>query len=1250
MKRMSWREWFGGKAQRRSSTRNKSQQVVAVEVAAQTLESRHVLAAPTLAALANVELRSGSPLIIPLNGADADNQPLTFTAVSSNSAVTAQVPTGNRSVRMDVTNFGSMTFQLFEDRVPRVTNHIIQLINSDFYNGSKFHRVLNNFVIQGGDPFGNPTGTGGSSLGDFDDQFDLDLQHNRTGLLSMAKGTDDTNDSQFFVTEGPQRHLDFNHSIFGILTTGESVRETISNVPVNDPQQGVPLTNVVVSNVEVFTDTKNGVLFLKAPEGTTGSATITVTVRDSDGNTAQRQFTLSVVADAAPVRNPITGEIEDANDAPAFLADIPKLRTLVNSPFTFSLQKIDAEGDAAFFLDQAALNANQVFIPTVANPNLPYTVNFNTGVVNLTPSNGLTGDQPFTVATGLTKLELDYQVAKLSILPAAAPLSISGADHPSTSQVNDGKADTFSIVRNGSNVEIRINGKISQIALLSSVTTLTVLGSNDADNFIIDFAGGNPIPSGGISIAGGAGSNTLQVGGNTAAIAQVTHLPVNATSGSMTLDSNTISYSKLEGLLDALAATNRTFQFGAAADDVIIGDDPTAANSVSLLTSAGNVPLYFTAPTASLVVNSGAGNDKLTSTLLDSKFTIGVKLQGGNDNDILISGATGDVLEGQAGNDTLTGGGGNDTLAGGAGNDSIDGGAGTDLLNEVAYTDEVAGQTRTITLTNSALTVTQASSTISADTLSGIELASLSGGAMADQINAGGFTGTGTTTLLGGSGNDTITGGGGNDSIDGGAGTDLLVEVAYTDNVAGQTRTITLTNSSLTVTQASSTISSDMLSGIELASLSGGLMRDVINASGFTSTGVTTLLGGGGNDSITGTNGPDSILTLAGADLVNGLAGSDTILTGSGNDTLNGGGDNDQLNGQNGDDSVSGDDGNDAIVGGAGIDTINGGAGNDFINGQTEAGSLSGGAGNDTIQGNAANDTLSGDDGDDKLWGLGGNDILNGGNGADILSGDAGNDSLNGHAGADILAGSLGDDVINGGTDTDRINEIVDGNVTVLSSTMSSAALGSDVFANVERLNLVGGASANLFDARQTNLALLLSGEGGNDTLLGGSKGDVINGGDGDDVLSGGGSADLLDGGAGTDYFYEKADSDFAVNGLQISSAATGTETVTNIERIALVGGAGNNSLNAQMSAVPVVLLGGQGNDTLLGGSLADTLSGGGRGNSTVAGADGVDSLNGGGSADTYETDSSDTLVIVANVDVTIANAFALLPTWIDQL
>ncbi len=140
--------------------------------------------------------------------------------------IAASVLSGNRSWKLN-TSFGEMTFQLFEDKAPRVTQRIVQLTQNDFYDGLTFHRVQSSFVIQGGDPLGN--GTGGSTLGDFDDQFNLDLQHNRTGVLSFAKSTDDTNDSQFFITEGAQRSLDFNHSIFGQLVEGEIIREAISS-------------------------------------------------------------------------------------------------------------------------------------------------------------------------------------------------------------------------------------------------------------------------------------------------------------------------------------------------------------------------------------------------------------------------------------------------------------------------------------------------------------------------------------------------------------------------------------------------------------------------------------------------------------------------------------------------------------------------------------------------------------------------------------------------------------------------------------------------------------------------------------------------------------------------------------------------------------------------------------------------------------------------------------------------------------
>jgi len=168
------------------------------------LEVRQVLSAPTLAAIADVELLSGSPLVIPLDGFDADGDVLSFTATSTNANVTTSIPDSNRSMRISVRSAdgaieGDMVLELFEDRVPRVTGRIIELAQSGFYDGVIFHRVIDGFMIQTGDPTG--TGSGGSDYPDFDDQFDVDLQHNTTGVLSMAKSSDDTNNSQFFIVD-----------------------------------------------------------------------------------------------------------------------------------------------------------------------------------------------------------------------------------------------------------------------------------------------------------------------------------------------------------------------------------------------------------------------------------------------------------------------------------------------------------------------------------------------------------------------------------------------------------------------------------------------------------------------------------------------------------------------------------------------------------------------------------------------------------------------------------------------------------------------------------------------------------------------------------------------------------------------------------------------------------------------------------------------------------------------------------------
>jgi cyclophilin family peptidyl-prolyl cis-trans isomerase len=355
------------------------------------------VAQPTLPPIGDVQLLSGSPLFLTL---DAEGEgPLAYTVETSGTLVTATVLADNRSLRVQVTGFGEMVFELFDESVRRVTDHIVQLADSGFYDGVTFHRIIDNFVIQGGDPTG--TGSGGSPLGNFDDQFHVDLQHNRTGILSMAKSFDDTNDSQFFITEGASRNLDFNHSIFGILVEGETVREAVSEVPVG--AEGVPLNRVVIESARSFVDEENAVILLKAPEGATGAADVTIVVRNESGQEARQTFRVNVSPDNI--------------DSHPFLADIPELRTRVDTPLSYQLQAIDAEGSPARFLDQSSLASHGLPVPVPANNSLRYSVDFNSGLLTVAPTNGLTGRHFITVATAVSVTAVDYQVVPVVIEP-----------------------------------------------------------------------------------------------------------------------------------------------------------------------------------------------------------------------------------------------------------------------------------------------------------------------------------------------------------------------------------------------------------------------------------------------------------------------------------------------------------------------------------------------------------------------------------------------------------------------------------------------------------------------------------------------------------------------------------------------------------------------------------------------------------------------------------------------------------------
>ncbi len=120
---------------------------------------------------------------------------------------------------------GEIRVALFPGEAPITVANFINLAKRGYYDGLKFHRVIANFMIQGGDPTG--TGRGGPGY-DFADEFSPARRHDSAGVLSMANAGPGTNGSQFFITHGPTPHLDGKHSVFGKVASGQEVVDAIA--------------------------------------------------------------------------------------------------------------------------------------------------------------------------------------------------------------------------------------------------------------------------------------------------------------------------------------------------------------------------------------------------------------------------------------------------------------------------------------------------------------------------------------------------------------------------------------------------------------------------------------------------------------------------------------------------------------------------------------------------------------------------------------------------------------------------------------------------------------------------------------------------------------------------------------------------------------------------------------------------------------------------------------------------------------
>lgn len=176
---------------------------------------------------------------------------------SSNGAANVEVQALQEHpiVTMNIKDYGTVTIELYPEKAPNTVNNFVTLANGGFYDGLTFHRIIEGFMIQGGDPEGIGTGGPGYSIpGEFasNGYTENDLKHTK-GVISMARSqSPDSAGSQFFIMSADSPHLDDKYAAFGEVTSGIEIIEAIEKVATNSMDK--PLEDVVIESVTVDTN------------------------------------------------------------------------------------------------------------------------------------------------------------------------------------------------------------------------------------------------------------------------------------------------------------------------------------------------------------------------------------------------------------------------------------------------------------------------------------------------------------------------------------------------------------------------------------------------------------------------------------------------------------------------------------------------------------------------------------------------------------------------------------------------------------------------------------------------------------------------------------------------------------------------------------------------------------------------------------------------------------------------------------
>lgn len=321
----------GPSTRRSSATRTRRDRRPQLEA----LEGRALLA--TLGGIGPQTVPAGLGLQVPLDG--GAGAPQTYSVTSDNPDIAATIAQGNfltigvthqSSGATDPSFTGELTFQLFEDLTPLTVSKIEQLVEQGFYlqpttgntfPSKNFHRIAgnfpgaNDFIVQGGSVSGTGSGEVNQPGFPFADEFVRQLAFTGEGQLAMANAGDDTNSSQFFITTGSPRFLDFQHTIFGQLVSGQETLDLMTQVARNGE---TPVNPILFTSTTLSPTSPDGVIHVDATQAEPGAtASITVTATDSsDNSTVTRTFTVTAQENTVtqrpfllPVQNQVVGVV-----------------------------------------------------------------------------------------------------------------------------------------------------------------------------------------------------------------------------------------------------------------------------------------------------------------------------------------------------------------------------------------------------------------------------------------------------------------------------------------------------------------------------------------------------------------------------------------------------------------------------------------------------------------------------------------------------------------------------------------------------------------------------------------------------------------------------------------------------------------------------------------------------------------------------------------------------------------------------